>query len=289
MKKSLKKSLKFPCAGFTYVELVVALSIAAIVLTAAVMAYGTISGTRVVSIRSEVIRLASSTATNLYVSTNRLISVPVAPNYGSLLQAETMRERLYQDISTATANFLLGRDGLNTYRVEQLGIDFTNDGRRMLTPMAFRQVLPNANDYSATATNALQTVNSTLYVLNASTTNGFLVVRSTYETDFILMTEEPQGVYATVRRYEGFELTDYYHVFYPQTNTNLSFRPLGYVFNRGTVNDVSVDKPFYLMWWPDPSSPRLPDSSGSGQDRAGYTNMANQTPFFFVIPAFPAL
>jgi len=273
---------QFP--GFTYVELIVAISIAAGVLTAAVMAFGTISGTKIVSIRSENITLGTSVLTNFFASTNPLISVPQAPNYGALAQAEIMRERLHQDLSSSVASFLLGRDGLNSTRVET--ITFTNDGRTIMTPMAFRGLLTNSSDFSSSATNALQTVNSSLYILNASTTNDTLRIRCVYETDFVPIAS-PLGVYASVRRYQGVQLTDYYHIFYPgQTNT---FRPAGYVFNRGTVNGVNVSRPFYLLWWPDPLARLLPSVTSGGQARAGYTNMANQTPYFFVIPAFPAL
>jgi hypothetical protein len=266
------------------VELVVALSIAAIVLTAAVLAFGTISGTKLVSIRSENISLGSTTLTNYFASTNSPLSVPRAPNYGAMAQAELMRNRLHEDLSSAVAAFLLGRDGLNSFRPTT--IEFTNDGRTILTPMAFRAILPNAADFSTSATNALQTVNSSLYLMDASTTNSILRVRCIYETDFLPIASPP-GVYVSVRRYRGFQLTDYYHVFYPdQTNT---FRPLGYVYNTGTVNGVEVKKPFYLLWWPDPMAARLPDATSGGQARAGYTNMANQTSLSFVIPAFPDL
>ena len=195
-----------------------------------------------------------------------------------------MRERLNSDVSAAAATFLLGRDGLNSYRQET--ITFTNDGRTILTPQTFRSLLTNSSDFSSTTTNAVQTVNSSLYILNASTTNNTLRIRCIYETDFVPIAS-PLGVYASVRRYEGFRLTDYYHIFYPdQTNT---FRPAGYIYGTGTVNSVTITRPFYLQWWPDPLATFLPPVTSGGQTRAGYTNMANQTPYFFVIPAFPAL
>lgn len=284
MKKSLKKSLKLVGAGFTYVELVVALSISAIVLTAAVMSYGTITGMSVVSIRNEIIRLPSAAQFNFYSLTNNNISVPRAPNYGTLAQAEALRERLYRDVSSAAAVFLLGRDGLNTERSQSNAISI--DMRTNMTPAAFRALLPNSAEFSATATNVIQTTNSSLYVLNASTTNSQLSIRCIYETDFVPITSPP-GIYASVRRYDGNTLTDYYHVFYPQTNN--TFRPLGYVFNQVSTN-VTVQNPFSLVWWPDPSVPRLPVSAGSGSSaRTGYTNMANHTSFFFALPMFPPL
>lgn len=284
MKKSLKKSLKLVGAGFTYVELVVALSISAIVLTAAVMSYGTITGMSVVSIRNEIIRLPSAAQFNFYSLTNNNISVPRAPNYGTLAQAEALRERLYQDVSSAAAVFLLGRDGLNTERSQSNAISI--DMRTNMTPAAFRALLPNAAEFSATATNVIQTTNSSLYVLNASTSTNQLSIRCIYETDFVPITS-PAGIYASVRRYDGNTLTDYYHVFYPQTNN--TFRPLGYVFNQASTN-VTVQNPFSLVWWPDPSVPRLPVSIGSGSSaRTGYTNMANHTSFFFALPMFPPL
>jgi len=285
MKKSLKKSLKFPCAGFTYVELVVALSISAIVLTAAVMAYGTITRMSVVSIRNEVIRLPSAAQlNNFYSLTNSDLSVPRAPNYGTLAQAEALKERLYQDVSSAAAVFLLGRDGLNTVRSQSNAV--SGDVRTNMTPAGFRALLPNAADFSATATNVIQTTNSSLYILNASTSTNQLSIRCIYETDFVSITSPP-GIYASVRRYDGSALTDYYHVFYPQTNN--TFRPLGYVFNRASAN-VTVQSPFSLVWWPDPSVSRLPNTLGTGSSaRTGYTNMASHTSFFFVLPMFPPL
>jgi len=284
MKKSLKKSRRLPVAGFSYVELVVALSISAIVLTAAVMAYGTITGMSVVSIRNEIIRLPAAAQFNFYSLTNNDISVPRAPNYGTLAQAEALKERLYQDVSSAAAVFLLGRDGLNTVRSQSNAV--SGDVRTNMTPAGFRALLPNAADFSATATNVIQTTNSSLYILNASSSTNQLSIRCIYETDFVSITSPP-GIYASVRRYDGSTLTDYYHVFYPQTNN--TFRPLGYVFNRTSAN-ITVQKPFSLAWWPDPSVPRLPNTIGSGSSaRTGYTNMANHTSFFFALPMFPPL
>ena len=105
-----------------------------------------------------------------------------------------------------------------------------------------------------------------------------------------------------MRRYEGTTLTDYYHVFYAG-DTNV-FRPLAVFFDRAALatGSASADtyrhaanRPFYFLWWPDPTvatlADRMPFESFASlyEPRVAYYQMSGKTSFFFVVPAFPAL
>jgi len=274
-------------SGFTFVELLVALGICAIVMTVAVAAYGSIMRTGNSSIRAEDVDLGSAVYTNLYGgATGSVIAVGRSPNYSSTAQAESMRERLHQDTSTAIGIFCLGRDGRSSSRPSSINFSNDLDGRMMTNPLAFRGLLTNAADFSSNASNAIRGTNLSIFILGASTNAYQLAVRAIYETDMVT-TASPAGVYASVRRYEGAILTDYYHVFYAdQTN---SFSPAAYFYPRGSVNSVTVNRPFYLVWWPDPSVRSLPPAAAGDPGAAAYTNMTGRSSLFFVLPQFPSL
>lgn len=275
--------------GFSYVEMLVALSILAMVATIAVIAYSSILSHRPASIQSEEVIIAGNALLSFYALNTDRISVARAPSYSAAAQAESMREQLYEDVNSAVAVFCLGRNGVNQDRMTNIAVPSSFDGRTITNPMTFRALLPNLPNYTATTSNAVRARNSTLFIIQPSASISQLAVRAIYETDMIA-TITPPGVYATVRRYVGSTLTSYYHVFYPSiggaiaTNT---FSPLAMFYPR----DLSVGrpKPFTLVWWPDPASPRLPAISSGSDSRDGFTNMAGQSSLFFVIPTFPAL
>ena len=290
-------------SGFTFVELVVAMVIGAGVIMVAVLAYGAI--TRNGPSR----RQANVTLTNAaayYGTTNSLIAVSEAPSFASAAMAESMRERLLGDIATASAVCCLGRNKANPsgLRVTNLALPTNFDVRGMVTPENFRTNLiePLQNAYVAYTGATTNSTNLSMYILGYSGTSTNVIVKAIYETDLVSLTSNPPGVYASVRRYVGSTMTDYYHVFYPgQAN---SFGPLAAYFDQaslGASGNTNIDRyrqaagrPFYFVWWPDPARINLassssPESLNNTNPRWDYSGMAGATSFFFVIPAFPPL
>ena len=289
-------------SGFTFVEIVVAMVIGATVIMVAVMAYGAIAR------NGPSRRQANVTLTNavaLYGTTNSLIAVSEAPSFAAAAMAESMRERLLADISSASAVCCLGRDRPNPsgLRVTNLALPTNFDVRGMVTPNNFRTNLvePLQNVYTS-YTGATTNANLSIYILGYSGYATNVIVKAIYETDMVSLTGTTPGVYASVRRYVGSTMTDYYHVFYPgQTN---DFSPLAAFFDQsslGSSGNATTDRyrkaagrPFYFVWWPDPArknlkSGYLPESLTSANPRWDYSDMAGATSFFFVIPAFPPL
>jgi hypothetical protein len=293
-------------SGFTFVEIVVAMVIGATVIMVAVMAYGAIAR------NGPSRRQANVTLTNavaLYGTTNSLIAVSEAPSFAAAAMAESMRERLLADISSASAVCCLGRDRPNPsgLRVTNLALPTNFDVRGMVTPNNFRTNLvePLQNVYTS-YTGATTNANLSIYILGYSGYATNVIVKAIYETDMVSLTGTTPGVYASVRRYVGSTMTDYYHVFYPgQTN---DFSPLAAFFDQSSLatgtNQIldryrkAAGRPFYFVWWPDPARAKL-DSSYANESlnnsttnadaRYYYSHMAGATSFFFVIPAFPPL
>jgi Tfp pilus assembly protein PilE len=300
----LRREIRPAGGGFTFVELVVALGIGAAVLAAGVLAYGTISRSGP-SRRQANVRLTVTNAINFYASTNTLIAVSEAPSFASASMAESMRERLIRDVSSASAVCCLARNSPNIpgLRTTNLPLPTNFDVRGMITPENFRtNLIDRTEEVHVAYSGATTSTNLSIYILGYSGYSTNVLVKAIYETDFVSLTNNPPGVYASVRRYSGGTLTDYYHVFYPgQTN---NFSPLAVFFEReslGTSGVASVDRyrkaagrPFYLVWWPDPARKDLasgyqPESPTSSDSRFVYSGMAGATSFFFVIPAFPSL
>jgi hypothetical protein len=288
-------------AGFTFVELVVAMCIGAGVIMVAVLAYGAIARNGPARHQTNV---HLTNAASLYNTTNSLIAVSEAPSFAAAAMAESMRERLLRDISSASAVCCLSRNKANAtgLRVTNLALPTNFEERQMVTPENFRTNLiePTPNVYTAYS-GATTSTNLSIYILGSSGTATNVLVKAIYETDFVNI-GDPPGVYASVRRYVGTTMTDYYHVFYPgQTN---DFSPLAAFFERsslGSTGTAAVDRyrkaaerPFYFVWWPDParknlSSDYLPETLDSTNSRFIYSGMSGATSFFFVIPAFPPL
>lgn len=288
-------------AGFTFVELVVAMCIGAGVIMVAVLAYGAISRNGPSRHQANV-RLTN--AASLYTTTNTLIAVSEAPSFAAASMAESMRERLLRDISSASSVCCLSRNKANAtgLRVTNLALPTNFDERQMVTPENFRTNLiePVPNVYTAYS-GATTATNLSIYILGNSGSTTNVLVNAIYETDFV-NTADPPGVYASVRRYVGTTMTDYYHVFYPgQTN---DFSPLAVFFEKeslGTTGTAAIDRyrkaenrPFYFVWWPDPARKNLssdyqPETLDATNSRFIYSGMSGATSLFFVIPAFPPL
>jgi len=279
-----------------------AAAIAAVVLTTSVIAFQAISRTGLGQ-RSDVdVTVPNGDLFNLYGLSNNVVVTASAPQRGATLaMAETMRAQFVEDVSTANAVFCLGRNIRSTVRPSSLSFATNSDGRALASPEAFRQFLDPSGLTFTSYRGVCSATNLSVFVLNASSAQETLAVRAIYEVDMI-NASSPAGTYASVRRYEGSDLTHYYHVFYDgETNT---FQPLTVFFERDALpleGNASIDnykqaanRTFAFVWWPDPAAlrlegPEVTESFSSAQPRAGYVGMANRTSFFFVVPAFPSL
>ncbi len=309
MRKTQKKenSRPFPKrsarAGFTFVELVVAMVIGAGVIMVAVLAYGAIARNGPARRQSNV---TLTNAVAFYGTATNLIAVSEAPSFAAAAMAESMRERLLNDIATASAVCCLGRNKPNPsgLRVTNLALPASFDISGMVTPENFRTNLiePSQNAYVAYSGATTNSASLSIYILGYSGNTNNVLVKAIYETDLVSLTNNPPGVYASVRRYVGPMMTDYYHVFYPGQANN--FSPLAAYFDQaslGSSGTPSIDRyrqaagrPFYFVWWPDPArknlaSGYLPESLTNSNPRWDYSGMAGATSFFFVIPVFPPL
>ena len=295
-------------SGFTFVEVLVALVIGAAVIMVAVMAYGAISSNGP-SRRMDGLALGTN-ASALYGANIPLIAVSEAPSYAAAAMAESMRERLLNDIASASAVCCLARDkrNISTLRLTNFALPTNFDVRGMVTPDNFRTNLiePTPNVYTS-YTGATTNANLSIYILGYSGNTNSVIVNAVYETDFVTMTNSPPGVYASVRRWVGPDtITDYYHVFYPGQANN--FSPQAVFFDQASLatgtNQIldryrkAAGRPFYFIWWPDPARKNLAssytnetlnNSTTNADTRYFYSGMAGATSFFFVIPAFPPL
>ncbi len=281
-----------------------ALGIGAMVVVVSVLAYGAITAASP-SRRQANVTLSVTNAINFYGSTNTRIAVSEAPSFSAASMAESMRERLIRDVASASAVCCLARNSPNISGLRQTNIAFpTNfNARTVVTPENFRtNLIDRTQEVYVSYSGATTSTNMSIYILGYSGQSTNVIVKAIYETDLVTLTNSNPGVYATVRRYVGTTMTDYYHVFYPgQTN---SFSPQAVFFENDALgasgtNSVdryrkASDRPFYFVWWPDPAKQNLassypPESLTSSNSRFVYSGMGGATSFFFVIPAFPPL
>jgi prepilin-type N-terminal cleavage/methylation domain-containing protein len=301
--------------AFTLVEVLVAAAIGAALIAAAVVGFGVISQ---IPFRQETenVTLPSGVVENFYGTNLPFLSLGSNPNYFQSVQARRMKDRLMDDVSSASAVFCLGRNaaGSPALRFREVPVSEGEDFRTNATPGDFRRFLVSAVSalgpvFPAEQSGALRdTTNASLFVVSGlestRTQTNALRFSAIYEVDFVRTVDPPGGTVASVRRYSGTNLavpTDYYHVHYAgETNGNDGFRPLAAFFPRaesdGDGNDPyskAANHPFTFVWWPDPLVSKLgasdfPAASGDPV-RGNYANMGGRTSLFFVLPAFPPL
>ena len=303
--------------AFTLVEALIAASVGAVLITAALIGFGAISISSMRGGRVDV-QLPSGTHQALYgqaqgddSATSDLVTMLPNPNYFQAAQARRLKSRLLEDVDAASAVFCLGREGLGGVRAAAIPIvNLPVDFREVATPQAFRDFLAAqgadpAQTFEENQPARLLNSNATLFIVGGLTssdlTDNFLQIIAVYEVDFVSGTE-PAGVYASVRRFGPDDQqipTDFYHVFYPdEDNGDGGFRPLAVFFGRSGASGIyarAANFPFTMMWWPDPLVSRLAGQSVPAEPmepespRLGYANMAGRTSLFTVLPTFPSL
>jgi len=314
-------------SGFTFVELVVALGIGAMVVAVAIMAYGAINS-QGTSKRQLNVNIGINNAFSFYGWTDPRTAVSESPSFGATAMANSLREQFLSDVSSASAVVCLARNmpNINALRPTNLALPTNLDARTLVSPDNFRTNLidPSRAVYTNFSSNALGNgatfaTNLSVYILSPGSSSTNISVDAIYETDWVAVTNAPVGVYASVRRYVGANMTGYYHVFYPQvdsratnSDTGLQFTPIqrpnplpcAAYFSRSNASTTNIfskaeNRPFYFIWWPDPMNRTvLPQAPFSGQGNKilnptnasdYYTLQFGASSYFFVVPAYPAL
>jgi len=327
--KSKIQNLKSPSA-FTLIELLVALVLAAALLTVAVMIYQSLTASDSTRPSFGAVTLGPAYQTFYGVSGTVVPNVFFAPSYGRAAQAEIVRSEFIDDLQRASAVYCLGRNGVNSFRAHTISISSSFRGASFDTPDAFRALIdPTAATFvsyrgASTATNASIFILSPADAPRPATSTSpeilpTLSVRAIYDID-LTPTTSPAGTYVSVKRYGivattessgllGSVPTDYYDVFYPTPKptdgATIPFNPLIVCFERAAraaaVEGDTIDRfkraaerPFYFVWWPDPTAHTLEALSasspyGAADPRAAYFAMGARTAFFLVVPMFPSL
>ena len=201
--------------GYTAVELLLVLSLSAVIMGTFVVSLGTLSNSRPSTGSSITNPLDSTRRANYYYGSTETVNrdAVIAPHYGMMAQAEELREQFQTDIVSATAVFCLYRTGLNNYRPHTISYDPTIHGE-LDTSQKFRKhlvddlkvVLPTQyvdyrNPQNTLATQPAE--NATVFLLTFSKVEKLFKVLCLYEIDVLRLTSpnQPQGFHASVRRF----------------------------------------------------------------------------------------
>lgn len=304
---------KTATGGFSLVEILVASSMAVVVLGTASLLYQTISMNQRRMSEFGPVAVGANQVANYYdgEATGTTVDTYIAPHYGRSARAEILREKFWDDVRHANAVFCLARNGLNNIRPDFITIPTGFDMRDVDTPELFRlfleSAIPSSIGVFQNSRGAPDYPNSTIFVLQPSEYTEFLTVRAVYEIDVQTITNgaNTEGHYALVRRYAFGTRTHYYDVYYHADNGGVgSFQPVFASLERRERLSVSEssydlfkvarDMPFYLIWWPDPGVPNLlgenvANSASISSPLSVYGDMAGKTSFLFTVPVFPAL
>ena len=306
--------------GWTFVEMLVAVSLSAIFMGAAALVLSSINhnSKRLASLVD--VDIGSIAKTNFYGPTPNGEDVDVvrpyaAPNFGQLLQAQEMRNVFVEDLNYASACFALPRSNVNTVRPEFFDFPSGTSGAtaahpQLDSPEAFRDFLaviePDSTGvFDTEIRNVPPTAKPsvTIFMLGALTQTDFIRVNAVYEIDLVTPTGKT-GTYASVRRYKNSVLTNYYDIYYAD-GPGGDLYPVFVAFERQSRQLISesadIDRfkvspgaPFYFFFFPDPaidfkSKPAWTAVDAATSPRATYEKMAGKTSFMVVAPMFPSL
>ena len=306
----LQKQLMWDASLFRE-ELVVASGLVVSFFGAAALVYRSTSVNQKRLAKFGEVDIGAANALNFYGLSDSEKDVYWAPNYGTSIRADSMRDLFYDDIQHASAVYCLPRSGANSIRPTTIDLTGTHRGTDIDTPSEFIDVLDDAYSAADTTFSTYRGVpastdrNATIFLLQPSSSESQLWVWSIWELDFVTTTAPEAGTYVSVRRYVNSTLTRVYDVFYPAGANTATFGPAfvhfelknRLVLNEGAAIDrfkVADSQPFYFMWWPDPSSPLLEAGAnastyGSSDPRSAYAMHEGQTSYVFVVPMFPSL
>ena len=311
--------------AFTSAELLLVLAIGAVVIGGAVVSFGTLvrNQPRVSAVVEADLGTRLNAWYGLPLSTTKK-TVNSAPNYGAVALAEKLREQFSYDIISATAVFCLSRDSStsNTYHPTSITYNPATDeildtAGKFRDHLIAKGLIPSAqfgNDRNFSSSKS----NASIFILGYGKNANEMSVIAVYDIDVVKVLK-PDGFYASVRRYVGPPVVSVnepegYEVFYPpydynsttwssSSGTTDAFTPLFVAFERSARTAVSegtsidrfkkaAERPFYLIWWPDPGARDLrkqPNSYPSTDPRAAYNHQGGRTSFMFTVPMFPSL
>lgn len=292
-------------SAFSLIEILVAISLSAALFSAAALIYQAVSVNSNPLGNLRPVTFPAGILANLYGLDQNTINVYTAPNLPRCAVASRLAELLQDDAASASAVFVLGRNGLNTYR--PVTIPYPAGSPALDSPDRFLAHIVAQAPTETTQFVSYATVNGednhTIFLLQPSTASDELNVLSLYDLDIIPV--QGTGNYVSVRRYVAGELTAYYDIFYP-TSSGVAFRPNAvHFFRRGLGASLSSgeaafaaaeEMPFYFVWWPDPAtrtleSPADPPTPAvaSGSPVLEYFRMGGRTQYQFTLPEFPCL
>lgn len=301
--------------GWTFVEMLVAISLSAVFMGAAslVLASITANSKRLSTVLT--LNIGAANKNSFYAQGGDTVGAYSAPNFGRAALAQEFRDLLREDIETAAFVHCLPRSLANTIRPEFLrfaagDVGSTTARPRLDTPEAFRQFLATVEPTSAGIYDvAIRNVpsanrpNSSIFIVAPSEDPGYLRVRAIYEIDFVTVTD-PAGTYATVRRYKNGALTHYYDVFYENGPGSLpvpSFVAFERTARAAVTEGTAIDRfkvadwmPFYLVWLPDPSvNPHkvanVTATAAASSPLSTYEHLGSRSSLNLVVPMFPNL
>ncbi len=301
--------------GWTFVEMLVAISLSAVFMGAAALVYASISTHSKRLARVVTVTVGEEICQAFYEQEGATIGAYAAPNYGRAALAQDFRDRLIEEAAGASVIHCLPRSRPNTVRPQFLPYAAGEPGStqrppRLDSPEDFRRYLIQAEPAAAAIYDlpirnvpAATHPNSSLFLLAPSEEPGHLRVLAVYEIDF-LSTSQPLGTYASVRRYQNGSLSHYYDVFYPGDSSAWplpSFVAFEHRSRRAVLEGTAIDRfkvaesvPFYFLWLPDPAvdlqSVTLPPPSAPAHSPlAAYEAQGARSSLGLVLPVFPEL
>jgi len=304
--------------GFTAAEMLVATMLSAVAIGMGALTIYAVSNAQRQYDNIATVTVPTGALTNFYNSSGTSVSTFITPNFSAVAQAENMRQRFLEDVAQAVAVFPLSRASGTWNTLRPFDITSPAAGVVLDTPDAFRSYLLTLYTAASIYTsyrNFPSTQNSlTVYILGYSANASTIPILATYDLDVVPAQTSGvnMGYYVSVRRYVGNNLTNYYDcVFKLSGDGTDSWYPPVVAFERqsrkGVVEGsttidrfkIAEEKPFFLMWWPDPSRDtlRLPSgnttsnfnpSFATTDPRKAYNHMAGRTAYMFAVPMFPS-
>ena len=261
-------------------ELVLVLALSALVMGAVVVSYGTLVRSQP-QVATVVDVPLTTTRLNTFFnnSSSNYRDTHSAPSFGSLADAEKLREQFEHDVLSATAVFCLPRaeDKDNLWKPAYIRYNPETD-EELDTPQKFRDHIIRVASVPETQyvnfrnpgidKNTPLPPNASIFILSYTASSAYLRVQAIYDIDVIRFTDpkKAMGFHASVKRYadpfplpEGYAyslvFSSGYRVFYPPANpaaTNAAgfstdgFTPLFVTFERYTrrafVEGVPTDR-----------------------------------------------
>lgn len=286
--------------------MLVAVALSSVVMGAGALALQSISANAKRATSLVEIDIGANESQNFYNSASGLIRTYIAPNFGELLFAQEMRDRMINDVNSSSAVFCLPRAGRNNIRPNTLVL---SQRPTLDSPEAFRDFLavqfPTAAaiyDANFRTEPSADSPNLTIYMLGQALSSSNINVNAIYEIDFVTPSNY-NGSYVSVRRYVGNDLTNFYDIVYrrgPEDTNEFPINPVFVTFEQQSrlaaaetadlqQFQIARKSPFYLLSLPDPTINPYDKPAVTPAVTPAYKNKEGITSFSVAIPMFPSL